>query len=90
MFNQIFQLLSASTKFNEDVLKEDVDSKLIPVDWTPDKGYVNESITRIALPRPAAGETIQYKTIAVPMLRCSYFLLSRTRRLREGQNFENV
>lgn len=43
---------SASINFDED----ESDTRLIPIDWTPTTGYKNESIRRIALPRPAAGE----------------------------------
>lgn len=45
--------LSASINFDED----ETDSSLIPIDWTPTNGYINETIRKMALPRPAPGET---------------------------------
>lgn len=45
------QHLSAAT----DLDNYKSDPRLIPVDWTPHKGYVNQSIKGISIPRPATG-----------------------------------
>lgn len=37
------------------------DPRLVPVDWTPERSYVNRSIKEISIPRPAPGEQLIFK-----------------------------
>lgn len=50
LFNS--QIWSASSNFDTD----GDDDKVIPIDWTPENGYVDLLIKKQSTPRPAAGE----------------------------------
>lgn len=54
-----FKHSSAATNLDNQRL----DPKLIPVDWTPEKGYANESIKAISMPRPALGNRMEFMKV---------------------------
>lgn len=67
----MFSESSASTNFDQIVPNPEE----IPIDWTPERGYANESIRQKAIPRPAPGKTAQCLNGTIGTMGLWFFLL---------------